>query len=56
MKAVGGMSPPTISYEYQKKGVTEIAFRNWLILKGASLAASGLGLQDQVPARKKSGT
>ncbi len=34
-----GMSPPTpgISYEYQKKGITEIAFRKSLILKGAIL-------------------
>jgi hypothetical protein len=29
--------PPTILHEFQKKGLTKIAFRNLLILKGAIL-------------------
>jgi hypothetical protein len=32
-----GGTPPGILYEYQKKGVTEFAFRKSLILKGAIL-------------------
>jgi hypothetical protein len=32
-----GVHPPGILYEYQKKGVTEFAFRKSLILKGAIL-------------------
>jgi hypothetical protein len=37
--------PPTILYECQKKGLTEIVFRNSLILKGAILVV----LDEQQP-------
>jgi hypothetical protein len=34
--------PPTNLYEYQRKGLTKLAFRNSLILKGAILVILGL--------------
>jgi hypothetical protein len=37
----GGQVPPIILYAYQRKGVTETAFRKLLILKGAILVVLG---------------
>ena len=45
--------PPTNLYEYQRKGLTKIAFRKLLILKGAVLAVLGWQRRNGCPEKEK---
>jgi hypothetical protein len=47
--------PPIILYEYQRKGITEIAFRKLLILKDAIFVVWGLQRPKQQPGKRKTG-
>jgi hypothetical protein len=48
-----GPPTPGISYEYQKKGITEFAFRKSLILKKAILVVLGLQRLNGCPEKEK---
>jgi hypothetical protein len=47
--------PPIILHEYQKKGVTEIAFRKLLILKGAILVVGEVAKNKIASLKTKAG-
>ena len=48
--------PPTNLHEYQNKGLTKFAFRNSVILKGASLVVWDLAKVELADLKKKSGS
>jgi hypothetical protein len=51
-----GHAPPTNLHEYQKKGVTEIAFRKLLILKDATSGCFGFAKAEMAAVKRKSGS